>query len=347
MYLKVPKTVNTLAMLAVIACSTSSGQNTRVDVAKHLRAIPKVCESIEPAATSDSGLTNLDVRGLVGEAVCKGAGDMLGDYTYTVTSSRREQTKNGKTKEESSSYEVFFPTLKSGMRTRGVLVVTSRNGVAVPQEELEKERMKAAERIEKEEEKIAQSKAIESGPPDSVKGMLPLGMYAHTTISRSAFGRKTGGATLAVHDFLRTCDLTPARRERVAGRDTIIFNFVPRPDAQLADNQKYIARLTGELWIDAQDHIVTRLVGWPSPATSRKPGETQVIPTSGARPPAVYVEMMRVREGFWLPRTIRINGADYPTLFDGVTTDHFSNYSNYIRFTTEVKDVDVTAPMHP
>ena len=64
-------------------------------------------------------------------------------------------------------------------------------------------------------------------------------------------------------------------------------------------------------------------------------------------PPAVLVEMMRLPEGVWLPRIIRINGADYPTLFDGITTDSISTFSNFARFSTEIKDVKVNTDGKP
>ena len=77
------------------------------------------------------------------------------------------------------------------------------------------------------------------------------------------------------------------------------------------------------------------------------PGSTNPTPASGERPPAVYVEMVRLPEGIWLPRVIRINGADYPKLFDGITTESVSIFSNYIRFSTEIKDVKVNTPSKP
>jgi hypothetical protein len=55
--------------------------------------------------------------------------------------------------------------------------------------------------------------------------------------------------------------------------------------------------------------------------------------------------MMHLPEGVWLPHVIRINGADYQTLFDGITTDTISTFSNYIRFSTEIKDVKVGQPI--
>lgn len=282
-----------------------------------------------PAAIEGS----VDIAALVKEAICKGSGDMLIDYTYVTDSVTREKDKKGKVKkEERITYEVFFPTLKSGLRTKGVLVVTSRNQVAVPPDELERERGRAAERVEKEENKIArEASAQPEAASNPVTGMMPLGSYMRTGINRGSLGVRRGGVWLAVATFLRNCDLTFERRE-TTGRETLIFSLTPRPGAQFTENEKYIAQLRGEVWIDAQDRIVTRLAGWP-------------VGTSAEQPPAVYVEMMRLhKHGIWLPHVTRINGADYPTLFDGITTDSTSTYSNYIRFSAEVNDAKVGTP---
>jgi hypothetical protein len=289
----------------------------------------------------------------VKEAYCKGAGDMLADYTYVMTSVGRSIDKKGRTKQESTTYEVFIPVLKSGTRGKGILVVTSRNGVPVPAGELEKARMEAGKRLEKAEEKNASEKpsAPESAP--DVKGMLPLGMYTHTTNNHSSTFGKSGSAALAIHTFLKTCELTLVRRAQHDGRETLVFNFTPRPDAQFADNEKYIAQLTGEIWIDAQDRIVSRLVGRPTSSTSNTrstqaaPTAVASVPRPGDAPPAVYVEMMRLPEGVWLPRIIRINGADYQTLFDGITSESISTFSNFVRFSTEIKDVKIDPDVRP
>ena len=357
MGLKYLKNVSEALLVSALLAFPLVAQNARVDVGKHLRAIPKACESVVPASIPAAGAGEVDIPALVKEAICKGAGDMLIDYTYVTNSSRRVKDKKGKVKEETTIYEVFIPILKSGMHTRGILVVTSRNGIPVPPNELEKERLRAAERIEKEEDKIAHATpAPTATTANSVQGMLPLGMYLHTGINREAFGVKRGGAVLSVQTFLKTCELTVARREQIEGRETLIFKFAPRPDAQFVDNEKYVALLKGEIWIDAQDRIVTRLVGWPASAASlvaasakdsEATNKSAPAATAGERPPAVYVEMMRLREGTWLPRVTRINGADYPTLFDGITTDSTSTRSNYIRFSTDVKDVKVEPPTQP
>ena len=330
--------IGTVSVFAVAA------QNARVEVSRHSVAIPKRCEGVLPASLTDS----IDISALVKEALCKGAGDMLNEYTYVTTSRIRERDKKGKTKEESTVYEVFFPTLKSGMRTRGVLVVTSRNGVPVAAQELEKERLRAAQRIEKEEERIARTTPAPAPQENERAGMLPLGSYMQSGINRESFGMRRGGVTLGIASFLKTCDLKFAGREQVDGRETLIFNFAPRSDAQFSENEKYIAQLTGEIWIDAQDRIVTRLVGWPVNMPLSKDqaikGSDSATPAN-EKPPAVSVEMVRLpKQGIWLPRLTRINGVDYPTLFDGITTDTTSTYSDHIRFATEIKDVKVSPP---
>jgi len=321
-------------LLGILLAAPVVAQNARVDVAKESRRIPKSCERLAPAVIDSS----VDVPALVKEAICKGAGDMLTEYTYTVNSLKREKAKNGKVKDETFVYEVFIPTLKSGMRAKGVLVVTSHNGVAVPPKELEKERLEAAEKIEKEEEKIARSQPVTTtSESDNGAGLFPLGTYTRSSVTHSAFGMKSGGVIFAIADFLRVSDLALARRENIDGRDTLVFVFIPRPGIQFAENEEYMAQVSGEIWIERSDRIVTRLIGWPIAAKS-----------AGDAPPAVYAEMMRLPQpGIWFPKVIRINGADYQTLFNGIKTDSTSTYSNYIRFSTEVKEVEIEQPQKP
>lgn len=323
-------------LVSLLLWAPIAAQNVRVEVAKRANRIPQACRSVVPASLEGQ----IDMPSLIRELVCKGAGDMLIEYTYLMQVTIREKDKKT-IKEETTTYEVFIPTLKSGMRTRGITLVTSRNGVAVPPAELEKERLKTGERLEKEENKIAHAdEPTTEASSESAKGMLPLGAYGSNSINRSAFGVRNGGATVSIADFLKTSDLTLLRRELKDGREVLVFRFIPRPDAQFTANQKYMAQLTGEIWVDATDRIVTRLAGWP-----RNPSEGTGAPTAPAdKPPAVLAEMMRLREGIWLKRSIRINGLDYPALFDHVTSDRSSTYSNYIHFSTEIKDYKTDPP---
>ena len=329
-----------LIFVTLLSSLSIAAQNTQISVAKQVSRIPKSCQGVEPA--SIDGM--IDISALVKEAYCKGSGDIMTEYSYLLNSVGRSKNQKGQVKQESTTYEVFIPTLKSGTHAKGILVVTSCNGVPVSAEELEKSRKQAGERLEKAEEKSAQETPSAPETDPNVKGMLPLGMYTHSASNHSSFTKKRSAA-LAIHTFLKTCVLTLTRRATYDGRETLVFTFAARPEAQFNDNEKYVAQLTGEIWIDAQDHIVTRLAGWPTFGASNNPPNQP--PASGERPPAVYVEMMRLPEGVWLPHVVRINGADYQTLFDGISRDSESTFSKYIRFTTEIKDVKVGQPSKP
>ncbi len=339
-------TLSTLILLTLSCGESISAQNARVSLTKRAGRIPKSCEGVVPASISDP----IDIPALVKEAYCKGAGDMLSEYTYVMDSLGRSIDKKGQTKQQSTTYEVFIPTLKSGTTVRGVMVVTARDGVPLSEAELEKARMEAGRKLEKAEEKNAREKPAQPEISADVKGLMPVGMYTSTTNNRSStFGRSTS-TTLGIHNFLKTCSLTFVRREQHDGRETLVFTFTPRADAQFAANEKYISQLTGEIWIDSQDRIVTRLVGKPAMSLSSvSPGKTGTapIPTSPNAPPAVYVEMQRLPEGVWFPRIVRLNGADYDKLFEGITWDSSWIFSNFRRFSTEVNDVKVNPEGKP
>ena len=312
-----------LFAMAIASCVTAQG--LRIDVGKHSTAIPKVCESVVPASLGDQ----LDVPALVKETICKGAGDMMNEYTYVMNIVRREIKKAG-IEEKTWTYEVFVPTLKGGSHSKGVLVLTSRDGVAVPPDELEKNRLRAAHRLEDEEEKISGQRVSTETKVVPVNGMLPLGTYDRLN--------RAGSATLDVNTFLTNGELTLLRRETQNGRETLVFRFSPRVNAQFKDNEKYISQLTGEISIDVNDRILTRLVAWPSIANAENTS------AQTTRPPAVNMEMLRLNTGVWLPALIRVNGVDYPKLFSGGEVDVKATYSNYVRFSTEIKDVKVDTP---
>lgn len=290
--------------------------------AKDITEIPPACESVVPANLENK----IDVKALVKESNCKGSGDMYLDYSYILKSVKRETKNQGQIKEESIVYEVFMPTLPNGTRGRGVLLVTSRDGVPVPPQELEKERLRAGERLEKEERKSASPSTSQTQTAANRSGMLPLGSY-------ESFGFRGGKLVFNVRTFLTNCELTFIRRDQIQGREMLVFAFTPQASAQFKDNEKYIALLRGEIWIDVQDRIVARLAAWPEIATELNKNS-----------PAVYFEMIRLPAGIWLPLETRINGIDYPGLFDRVKFYSTLNFSEYKRFSTEVKDQKLETP---
>src|SRR5438045_3604083 len=162
MRLKCLNILSGATLLMLLPSLPAFAQNAQVTLSKQASRIPKACRLVVPASIDGT----VDVPALVKEAYCKGAGDMMTEYSYTMNSVSRSKDKKGQTKEESTTYEFFIPTLKSGTHGKGVSVITSRNGVPVPADELEKERAKAGKDLEKAEDKNAREtgEALDSDP---------------------------------------------------------------------------------------------------------------------------------------------------------------------------------------
>ncbi|HYW70229.1 MAG TPA: hypothetical protein VE961_04300, partial [Pyrinomonadaceae bacterium] len=199
--------------------------------------------------------------------------------------------------------------------------------VPVSQSKLDDERRKAGERLEKEEARIDRTQVSTNQPKTEVKGMTPIGMYSRTSVTHSDHVQ----LAFTIGSLLTTCELTFLRRETIDGRPGLVFKFSPRAGASFREGEGYLAQLTGEMVIDAQDHIVSKLTGW-------------LNGVDHTAAPAVYEDMTRLKDGTWLPHLTRVNAGTYPTLSEKVNWDWSSTFSNFVRFTTEVKDVKVDAP---
>lgn len=323
----------------LIPFSGTTAQSVQVAVGK-LPSIPKVCEALVPAEIGG----RLDIPGLTREADCKGSGDMLIEYTYVMEYTSYSKDKKGREESETRVFEVYIPTLKDGARTRGVLIMTSRNGVPVPPGKMEKVRKEAGEQLEKEENRVAKQKIAEPAmTTQPVAGMKPLGMYARITTQGSALGFNRRGVTLDVHTILQQSSLTYLGREEIDGRENLVFGFVPHADAKLERFEEYVAKIRGKLWIDLKDRIVSRLAGWPT-ASLESIKDRKDNPSLR---PAVYLEMSRLPDGNWLPRETRILASEYPQLFDGIVTDSIVKYRDYQRFKAESRDAKIDAPRVP
>src|SRR6266496_358075 len=175
---------------AMILSLSAAAQKVRVRVENRNSATPKNCIGLLPATIDGS----IDTAALAREADCKGSGDMMAKSTYVLNYFRRAFEKGGKVKEETTVFEIFMPTLKNGTWGRGIPLVTSRNGVPVSIAELEKERARAGEALEKEENKSTGAAVDEPVQTNSANTMTPLGMYSSMKSFHEKFGVNLGGA---------------------------------------------------------------------------------------------------------------------------------------------------------
>ncbi len=244
----------------------------------------------------------------------------LGDYTYLLKKIKRTLNERGKLiKQETQVFEAY------PVSGEHVLIQLSKNGVPSSRSHVAAERKRAGERlVQAEREKETPD---EPEPGDS-----------YNYVKAGIHGRAQGRYVFLAIDpgtFLRSCEFSSPRFERVGGREMIALSYRFRPGNNLPHRQAYVSKLTGFIWIDAVDKVLVRLEGWPAPEYS-KAGKAQTI----AEPRLVY-QQERQPTGVWLPSLIRLNSAGDATLFEGLTWDVVFEFSDYKRFSTGVEEIKI------
>ena len=297
------RSISLTVLLLAFSASSTAGQQT---------ASPSESQPYAPADV----ITEVDKSGGILHRRIK-------DYTYTLKKTLRlldEQTKVEH--EEVSEFEAY------PVRGEHVLIQVSQNGKPLLFMQIAEQRKRAGENLEKAEKE--ESKHAASGAVTESDGYLAAAVYG-------AFKKKLTYISIAPTTFLRSCLFSTPRTERIGDRDLIVMNFQVRPGLFLPAYHAYILRLRGTVWIDAQDKILTRLVGWS--AAKFPNGATPAPSESDAN---VIYEQTRLPNGTWFPSRIRVNAASDPQVFDGVNIDVLFEFNDYKNFKTDSEEFKPT-----
>lgn len=269
----------------------------------------------DPPGTTE----NLDVAELLRE-VSRNQDEIdkrVSEYAFTQKETDKEINGKGELKKQTVKvYEVYpLPNREP------VQKLISENGVALSPERAAKEDrrvqeefMKAERDREKDEKKMAQRRAKREKKENEGTEITP---------------------------FLRACEFVSPRREQWEGRDTIVFDFRPKPGFRPKNREEsLIAKLIGVVWIDPVDKQVIRLEARLAEGfkiaggllASLKPGA------------ALVIEQTRMAQGVWLPRFAQVNLSVKILLFGGGDYNKTIEWSDYKHFSGDVKDYRVDAP---
>ncbi len=284
-------------------------------------------------------LSTLDIPSLVRDSDRLGTAMhlQLPEYTYVQTRLSRELDR-GRMLERVSSYEAY-PIIALG-RTRHIISLISENGAPISQKRLKKERQQAAKEIETAERENAFN--TRSAPPS-------LSRYVSAGIGVSQTG---DGVWIGVSQFLQRCSFGTPRYERLRDRDMIALDIDSCSGTASDPREFYLEKMAGIVWIDAADRVVARLEAWPRVSSSENT-ETSSHPTSShptsshptsSHPGAetLVYEQMRLPNGLWVPRRIRLNAIGKAELFNGTDKDMTFEFSSYQRFFIEVEELQQT-----
>jgi hypothetical protein len=280
---------------------------------------------LTPVAAQTPANDSIDIPALIKESIENGSGFyFLNEYTHVHKIIERQKEKSGNIKETSSTYEAYAPTFK-GKGSRLVKIKTEENGVPLSEERLEKARKEASDRLIKEE--AAAAEVAEKMAKEKAKSKA-IGVY---------FGLSRGGLFGSVLQFnvksiLVHGDFSDLRRDTFNGREMIVLDWKMKPDAKFDKSEKYLTKLTGRIWIDASEHIVAKLDGYP-------------INSDKTAKPVIFYDGIRLPDGKWMPNQFSILCDNNAAIFDNKKMpDLIVEFSEYKHFDSEVKDEKIIAP---
>jgi hypothetical protein len=269
-----------------------------------------------PAATE-----SLDITALLREVALNqdAIEQRVTEYSFKQTETDRNINSKGEVKKESVKvYEVFpLPNREP------VQKLISENGVPL-----------SAERAAKEDKRVQEEflKAERDKDKDAQEA-------ARRRAEREQKNDEDGDPAISM--FLRACDFVSPRRERFAGRESIVFDFRPRAGFKPKTREEsLVAKLVGVVWIDPVDKQVMRLEARLAEGF-KMAGGLVVSLKPGA---ALVMEQTRMAEGVWLPRFAQINLSVKVLLFAGGDFNKTIEWSDYKHFSGDVKDYKIETP---
>ena len=244
----------------------------------------------------------------------------VAEYAFKQTETDREIDSKGELKKQTVKvYEVYpLPNREP------VQKLISENGVPLSPERASKEERRVQEEFEKaEREKEKDQKKV---------------------AQRRAAREKKEAEGSEISPFLKACEFVSPRRESLSGRETIVFDFRPRPGFKPKTREEsLVAKLIGVVWIDPVDKQVIRLEARLAEGF-KMAGGLLVSLKPGA---ALVIEQTRMEQGVWLPRFAHINLSVKVLLFGGGDFNKTVEWSDYKHFAGDVKDYKIDAPAKP
>ncbi|HEU4933256.1 MAG TPA: hypothetical protein VFT48_14330 [Pyrinomonadaceae bacterium] len=273
-----------------------------------------------PAATE-----NLDVAALLRE-VGQNQDELenrVAEFAFKQTETDRSIDSKGQLKKETVKVYEIYPL----PNREPVEKLISENGVPLSPDRAAKEDRRVQEEFAKaEREKEKDEKRVARRRAEREKK------------------KAEGEEATDISTFLKACEFVSPRRETLSGRETIVFDFRPRPGFKPKNSEEsLIAKLIGVVWIDPVDKQVIRLEARLAEGF-KMAGGLLVSLKPGA---ALVMEQTRMVQGVWLPKLAQINLSVKVLLFGGGDYNKTIEWSDYKHFSGDVQDYKITAPAKP
>ncbi|MDH3529706.1 MAG: hypothetical protein OEQ28_09075 [Acidobacteriota bacterium] len=240
---------------------------------------------------------------------------ILEDYSYKQQTIKRELSSDGKlVVTETETVQLSF---YEGYRIQRLI---AKNGKPLsPQDQADADK-DAQKRVREIEKKLAkENRTVDqtgSGTPDA------------------------DGRRISIAEVLKASKLTNPRRERLKGRDVVVFDFEPNPEFDSKNAKsflKFFGKTVGVMWIDEKDKQVARIEAVLADSYKIAGGLLAKL-RKGA---SFTLEQDRVNDEIWLPTKADINLSVRVLLFGGVKVNQIVRSFDYEKFRTEVREAKV------
>jgi len=280
-----------LSLLLVVLGSVAWGQNGAGGGTETTQSSPEGAGQAEVPATHEGAKVESierplpDIPALMHEVEIRQreSEKLLKNYLYReVATAQQSDGHGGLKKTETKEYDVFW--------LNGVQVhkLVKKDGKELSAEEQKKE----SDRIDKEVAKAKErrTKAEAKGQETDSNG------HEEITVSR----------------FLELGSFTNPRRLRLADRDTIAVDYAGDPKAKTRNRSEDVVRdLAGTVWVDEQDHVISRLEGHL--LNTFKIGGGLLVNIQ--KDTNFAMDQKKINDEVWLPAKIDARGAARAMLF--------------------------------
>lgn len=254
----------------------------------------------------------------------------LGEYTYSLRKVRRQLNSKGKIKSEDYQDYEAYP-----IKGRHALIQLAENGNRLAVTMIDINRKHATEELIKSADNVVNSEQV--SVEDEAQKIGYWGASVEGAMQKRGQARRNVFITIDPETFFKACETSSPRSVLLEGRETIVMDFRPRAEVKLKQDQEWIQKLSGTIWVDAAEYSLVRIEG-QSAVTADSKNQPLHSPFN-----FVY-QMQRLAPGVWAPSLIRINSAGDENLFRGLNWDAWFEFTNYKRFDTRDSDVKIMNP---
>lgn len=233
---------------------------------------------------------------------------LLDNYSYTENRVERDFDKSGNLVEKES--ETTSLSFYKGYRIRRTI---AKNGKPLSASEQANEDKQVEKQIREIDERLAEREKKDR------------------SAEKTAQNNGENNRRISLSEALRGSLLVNPRRERLSGRNVIVFDYEPDPNFKPQTRfEKLFSLCTGAIWVDEADKQVIRL----NAVLTKNAGNFIGKAKRGA---SFTLENKRINDEIWLPALADVN-VSVKILFVGIDINNTIRYSDYKRFETEIKE---------